>query len=84
MTIAQKKIQRVFQGVVVSDKMAKTIVVKVDSMKWHKKYKTQYRVSKKFKVHDENGQAKSGNVVEFVGTRPISKEKRWRLARIVK
>ena len=84
MTIAQKKIQRVFQGVVVSDKMAKTIVVKVDSMKWHKKYKTQYRVSKKFKVHDEKGQAKTGNVVLFVGTRPISKEKRWRLAKIVK
>lgn len=79
-----KKIQRLFQGVVVSDKMKKTIVVKVDSLKWNKKYRTQYRSSKKFKVHDEKNEAKVGNLVEFAETRPLSREKRWRLTRIVK
>lgn len=73
-----KQQKRVFQGTVVSDKMAKTVVVRVDGKKMHPKYKKQYRVSRKFHVHDEKGEYKVGDVVRFVETRPLSKTKRWR------
>ena len=71
--------QREFRGTVVSAGMQKTIVVRVDSMKMHPKYKKQYRVSAKFKVHDEKGEYKVGDAVRFVETRPLSKDKRWRV-----
>jgi len=74
-----KSQKRVFQGVVVSDKMKKTLVVRVDRMKIHPKYKKQYQQSRKFKVHDEQGGYKVGDVVRFVETRPLSKDKRWRV-----
>ncbi|MEK9152631.1 MAG: 30S ribosomal protein S17 [Patescibacteria group bacterium] len=70
--------KRTLQGTVVSDKMSKTIVVRVDRMKVHPKYMKQYRQSRKFKVHDEKGEYKVGDVVRFVETRPLSKDKRWR------
>lgn len=69
--------KRTFKGTVVSDKMQKTIVVRVDSMKVHPKYKKRYTVSKRFKVHDEKGQFHVGDVVSFVETRPLSRDKRW-------
>ncbi len=69
--------KRTFKGTVVSDKMQKTIVVRVDSMKVHPKYKKRYTVSKRFKVHDEKGQFHIGDVVSFVETRPLSRDKRW-------
>ena len=75
---AKKKQSRIFQGTVVSAKMAKTVVVRVDSTKMHPKYLKQYRVSRKFKVHDEKGEYKVGDVVRFIETRPLSKDKRWR------
>ncbi|MCX7778983.1 MAG: 30S ribosomal protein S17 [Patescibacteria group bacterium] len=75
---------RKFQGIVVSDKMDKTIVVKVERIKKHPKYKKRYRVSKKFKVHDEKNEAKVGDKVIFEECRPLSKEKRWRLVEIKK
>jgi small subunit ribosomal protein S17 len=68
-----------FQGEVVSDKMAKTIVVRVDTFKLHPRYQKRYRVSQKYKVHDPKGQYKTGQVVEFVECRPLSKDKRWRV-----
>lgn len=71
--------KRTLQGTVVSDKMSKTVVVRVDRMKLHPKYKKQYRQSRRFKVHDEKGEYKVGDVVKFVETRPISKDKRWRV-----
>jgi small subunit ribosomal protein S17 len=74
----EKKLRK-FKGTVVSDKMQKTIVVLVESFKMHPKLKKRYRVSKKYKVHDENNQFKAGNVVEFVECRPLSKDKRWRV-----
>lgn len=80
-TVSHNK--RTFEGVVVSDKMDKTIVVKVESKKTHPKYLKQYLVSKKFKVHDELNTAKTGDKVSFVETRPLSKEKRWRLAEVI-
>jgi len=68
-----------FNGVVVSDKMMKTIVVRVDSVKVHPKYRKRYTVSNKYKVHDERGQYHEGDKVYFVECRPLSKEKRWRV-----
>lgn len=75
----QQPAKRVFQGTVVSDKMAKTIVVRVDRMKIHPKYKKQYRQSRNFKVHDEKKECRVGDVVRFVECRPLSRDKRWRL-----
>lgn len=75
-----KKIaQRKLTGTVVSDKMAKTIVVRVDNFKLHPIYGKRFRVSKKYKVHDPEGKYKAGDVVEIVACRPLSREKRWRV-----
>lgn len=71
--------QRTFTGLVISDKMDKTIVVRVDHIRRHPKYEKQYTVSKKFKVHDETNTHKVGDVVQFIECRPLSKEKRWRV-----
>jgi len=72
-------IKKKFQGVVVSDKMNKTIVVKVNSTKIHPKYKKRYTFSKKYKVHDEKESFHIGDKVSFVECRPLSKDKRWRV-----
>ena len=71
------------RGVVISSGMDKTIVVRVDAVKAHKKYQKVVRRSTKFHAHDEENQAKVGDVVRIVETRPLSKTKNWRLAEIV-
>lgn len=71
-------------GVVISDKMKKTIVVRVDSLAKHPEYKRIMKHSKKFKVHDEENKAKVGDRVKIAETRPLSKEKRWRLVEVLK
>jgi small subunit ribosomal protein S17 len=71
------------RGVVVSDAMDKTIVVKVESIRSHPKYKKVIRRSTKFHAHDEQNSAHVGDVVRIVETRPLSKSKHWRLAEIV-
>ncbi len=71
------------QGTVVSDAMEKTIVVRVDTVKAHPRYKKVVRQSAKFHAHDEQGRAKVGDLVRIVETRPLSKTKRWRLAEVV-
>ncbi len=71
------------RGVVVSDAMDKTIVVKVDTIRSHPKYKKVIRRSIKFHAHDEQNSAHVGDVVRIVETRPLSATKRWRLAEIV-
>jgi small subunit ribosomal protein S17 len=71
------------RGVVVSDKGDKTIVVKVDMIKSHPKYKKVIRRSTRFHAHDEGNSAGVGDIVRIVETRPLSKLKRWRLAEIV-
>jgi small subunit ribosomal protein S17 len=71
------------RGVVVSDKGDKTIVVKVDVIKSHPKYKKVVRRSVKFHAHDEDNTAGLGDTVRIVETRPLSKTKRWRLAEVV-
>jgi small subunit ribosomal protein S17 len=70
-------------GRVISDKMNKTIVVAVESSVRHPLYKKTVNVTKKFKAHDEDNTAKVGDTVEIMETRPLSKEKRWRLIRVV-
>jgi small subunit ribosomal protein S17 len=71
------------RGVVVSDAMDKTIVVKVDTIKAHTRYKKVVRRSNKFHAHDPENQAKVGDIVRIIETRPLSKTKNWRLAEIV-
>lgn len=81
-TEKKKNSLREFSGLVVSDLMDKTIVVKVDRRVLHPKYKKYYRVSRKYHVHDELGKAKIGDMVRFAECRPMSKTKRWRLIEI--
>ncbi|CAA6605127.1 30S ribosomal protein S17 [Rhodospirillaceae bacterium LM-1] len=69
--------RRVLQGVVVSDKMDKTIVVKVERRVMHPIYKKFIKRSKKYHAHDENNQCKMGDVVRIRETKPISKTKTW-------
>jgi len=71
-------------GVVTSDKMDKTIVVTVDRLARHKRYKKVIKISKKYYAHDENGTAKVGDEVKISETRPTSKLKRWRLVEVLK
>jgi len=70
-------------GVVVSDKMTKTAVVAVERMVSHPTYKRIVRRTSKFMAHDEKNDAHVGDQVEIVETRPASKNKRWRVARII-
>ena len=73
----------VIQGVVVSDKNAKTIVVLVETHKRHSKYGKRVKYGKKYYAHDENNECSIGDIVEVMETRPLSKDKRYRLVRIV-
>ncbi len=75
--------RRVITGVVTSDSMDKTIVVAVERMKMHPLYKKRYIRTNKFKVHDENNEARVGDRVRAMETRPLSKDKHFRLTEIV-
>ena len=77
---AQKKM---FTGVVVSDKMDKTITVSVTKRTVHRLYKKYVNLTKKVKAHDENNDAHVGDRVRVIESRPISKDKKWRLVEIV-
>lgn len=79
MTKSTMNTKRHFQGEVVSAAQTKTIVVRVNRLRFHPIYKKRYTVSRKFQVHDEKQQYKVGDVVEFVECRPISKNKKWRV-----
>jgi len=70
-------------GKVVSDKMEKTIVVAVETYKKHSLYHKRIKYTKKFKAHDENNDAKIGDTVRIMETRPLSKDKTWRMVEIV-
>jgi len=76
--MTEKHIQKM-KGVVVSTKMAKTIVVEVTRLKKHPKYRKFMKVTKRYKAHNENPNVSVGDVVVIVSTRPISREKRWRI-----
>jgi len=80
----QQKRRQQKVGRVTSNKMQKTIVVAVESLKQHPIYKRTYRYTNKFKAHDERNDARMGDIVRIEETRPLSKEKRWRLIEIIK
>ncbi len=71
-------------GIVVSDKMMKTLVVRVDRLVSHPRYSRTMTRRASFKVHDESNEAKIGDLVEIMETRPLSKHKRWRLVKVVR
>ena len=75
--------RKVYRGTVVSDKMDKTITVIVETNKTHPLYGKRVKYSKKFKAHDENNEARMGDKVEIMETRPLSATKRFRLVKIV-
>jgi small subunit ribosomal protein S17 len=79
----QRGIRKTRQGVVVSDKMEKTIVVQVNTLKSHPLYGRTMKRSTRFQAHDENGEAGIGDTVEIMECRPISKNKNWRLLKVV-
>jgi len=70
-------------GVVVSDKMDKTIVVKIERKAMHPLYGKTVKITKKYKAHDEENVAKVGDKVLITETRPLSRDKRWRLVRVI-
>lgn len=78
-----RKPRKTLIGVVASDKMDKTIVVRVETRVAHPLYGKIIRTSKKYKAHDENNEARIGDKVAIAETRPLSKDKNWRLLEIV-
>jgi len=81
--LAERRRHKELVGVVTSAKMQKTIVVRVTRRFQHSLYQRYVRVSKKFYAHDEQGEAKLGDTVRIVESRPLSKLKRWRLAEVM-
>lgn len=79
----KKANKRIFTGVVVSEKMNKTITVSVSTRQLHPLYKKYITRSKKYKAHDETNDAHEGDKVRIIESRPISKNKRWRLIEVV-
>jgi len=79
-----KQKRKILIGKVISAKMQKTVVVQVERLVIHPRYKKVIRKYSKFKVHDENSLAKEGDTVKIIETRPLSKEKRWAILEIIK
>ena len=79
----ERNMRKTIVGSVVSDKMDKTIVVAVESFKTHPIYKKRYKNTKKYKAHDENNECWIGDKVRIMETRPLSKDKRFRLVKII-
>lgn len=81
--VVNEKPKKLYSGVVVSDKMTKTVVVRVERTFAHPSLQKVLRRVKKYKVHDEHNQAKEGDIVEFYQVRPLSKTKYMSLSRVV-
>lgn len=79
----KKTNKKVFTGLVVSDKMDKTVVVKITTKVLHPLYKKYVTKSVKYKAHDENNDAKTGDTVKIMECRPISKEKHWSMQEVI-
>jgi small subunit ribosomal protein S17 len=75
--------RKVLVGQVTSDKMDKTIVVRVERLQRHRRYGKIIRFHNKYKVHDEKNQAKEGDKVKIIESKPMSKEKRWALVEVL-
>lgn len=81
--MSERNVRKVKVGKVVSDKMEKTIVVAVVDTESHPLYKKAVKKTVKFKAHDENNEAHVGDTVSIMETRPLSKDKRWRVVEIL-
>ncbi|WP_075620187.1 30S ribosomal protein S17 [Paenisporosarcina indica] len=81
--MTERNQRKVYTGRVVSDKMDKTVTVMIETYKKHKLYGKRVKYSKKFKAHDEQNEAKLGDVVRIMETRPLSATKRFRLVEVV-
>ena len=79
----QRNSRKTRVGMVVSDKMQKTVVVSIERRVQHPVYGKMVRRTKKLKAHDEENQAKTGDTVRIMETRPLSKDKRWRVVEII-
>ena len=79
----ERNLRKTRVGVVTSDKMDKTVVVSVETLVEHPLYKKRVRQTKTFKAHDEQNQCKIGDKVRIMETRPLSKDKRWRVVEII-
>ncbi|MHB8171522.1 MAG: 30S ribosomal protein S17 [Thermincolia bacterium] len=79
----ERGLRKVRTGRVVSDKMEKTVVVAVESLVRHPLYGKTVKSTKKFKAHDEENTSRKGDVVRIMETRPLSKDKRWRVVEIM-
>ncbi|HEY3364603.1 MAG TPA: 30S ribosomal protein S17 [Symbiobacteriaceae bacterium] len=79
----ERNLRKTRIGVVTSDKMEKTVVVSVETLVEHPLYRKRIKMTKKFKAHDEQNQCKIGDKVRIMETRPISKDKRWRVVEII-
>jgi small subunit ribosomal protein S17 len=79
----ERRLRKVLTGTVVSDKQDKTLVVTVDRRSPHPLYRKVVKTTSRCYVHDENNEAKVGDVIEIMETRPLSKMKRWRLVSII-
>lgn len=84
MTQTERALRKTRIGTVVSDKMDKTVVVAVERKVNHPLYKRTMRRTTKFKAHDEGNECRAGDVVRIMETRPLSKQKRWRVVEIVR
>lgn len=82
-TAAERGRRKTRIGKVVSDKMQKTVVVVIERLVKHPQYKRYVRQRSRFKVHDEKNECKEGDIIRFMETRPLSKDKRWRFVEFV-
>ncbi len=76
-------LEKLQTGIVVSNRMDKTVVVRIDRSKRHRLYGKTMRVTQRYKAHDENNECRLGDVVKIAETRPLSREKRWRVVEVV-
>ena len=82
-TTTERAMRKTRTGTVISDKMDKTVIVRVQTLKEHPKYHKHIQQATKFKAHDEQNQCKVGDRVRIMETRPLSHDKRWRVVAIV-
>ncbi len=81
--MSERNVRKTRVGKVVSDKMEKTVVVAVEDLEQHKLYKKAVKKTVKFKAHDEENDAHTGDTVQIMETRPLSKDKRWRVVKVI-
>jgi len=81
--VSERNDRKVKIGKVVSDKMDKTVVVAIERLVQHPLYKKSIKKTVKFKAHDENNDSHTGDIVSIMETRPLSKDKRWRVVEVI-